>query len=283
MIVIRISGLMVVACALLAPPVAAQVSSSPDYQLVDFVLDSGGGGASSPDYAAHVSLGDVSGGQLDSDRFNSGLGILETSDPEPTNSPVFFGITPDFGPKAGGTVVTVSGVNFDKFGTGPTVTLDVGGLLATGVTVLTDTQLQATVPAGAKGPASVTVTSALGSDSVADAYTYTPAVRTTPQATQGGSIQLRNYGPQGDLFNTYVSTVPTSGNTKYGTLLIGLPLFQLLPTLPYPGPDGISSLQLDVPHDPVLMGLTVYFQSLDIQGFGPLVGELTNRSSTTVQ
>jgi len=101
---------------------------------------------------------------------------------------------------------------------------------------------------------------------------------------QGGTIEITNYGDVGEVFNTYVSDVTTTANTKFGTLLIGPnPVILLLQTLPYSGPDGINDLVFDVPVDANLSGLTVYFQTLDITGFGPITGELTNRSQTTIQ
>jgi photosystem II stability/assembly factor-like uncharacterized protein len=62
-------------------------------------------------------------------------------------------IRPNSGSTAGGTVVTISGVNFQD---GATVTL--GGLPATGVTVLGSTSIRATTPAHAAGAVSVVVT-----------------------------------------------------------------------------------------------------------------------------
>jgi hypothetical protein len=282
MSLIRFGGLIGLACLLLVPAGRAQISTSSSYQLVDFVLDDGGGGTASVNYAAAVSLGGRTGGQFTSANFKAGLGILETSDPQPSNLPVVFGITPDFGPKAGGTAVTITGLNFDKFGAGPSVTVDVGGSSATGVNVASNTLITATVPAGAKGPQDLTVSSSFGSSFSPGAFIYTPAITTTPNSVQGGTVTIRNYGEVGNVFNTYISNVTTSANTKFGTLLIGpFPIYLVLPVLSYTGPDGINEIVADVPVDPALDGLTVYFQSLDISGFGPVTGELTNRSSTT--
>jgi hypothetical protein len=282
MSIIRLAGLLVGLGTLLAPASQAQLSTSPGFQLVDFTFDAGGGGSSSLGFAAHASLGATSGGEFGSPRYKSGLGLLETSDPQPTNEPVVFAVTPAFGPKAGGSVVTISGLNFDKFGVGPSVTVDIGGNAAGSVTVLSNTQLTAVVPAGISGPSTVTVTSALGSNSSAGAWVYTPAVITTPNSAIGQTFVMQNYGEVGNVFRTYVSTTQTFANTQYGTLLIGpFPLVQLLPALPYPGPDGISTFTITVPNSPVLAGLTIWFQSLDISQLSPLAGVLTNASSTT--
>ncbi|HTE06701.1 MAG TPA: IPT/TIG domain-containing protein [Planctomycetota bacterium] len=282
MSVIRHAGWLVALGVLLAPDSQAQISTSPGFQLVDFVFDSGGGGSASLGYAAHASLGASSGGKFGSAHKQAGLGILETSDPQPTNEPVVFALTPAFGPKAGGSVVTISGLNFDKFGVGPSVTVDIGGNAATSVNVISNTLLTAVVPAGISGPKAVTVSSSFGSNVQADGYVYTPAITTTANSAIGETFVMRNYGTPGHVYRTYVSTVPTSAATHFGTLLIGpFPLVQLLPQLPYPGPDGISTFTLVVPFNPVLVGLTIWFQSLDISQLSPLAGELTNASTTS--
>lgn len=57
-----------------------------------------------------------------------------------------------------------------------TVTFD--GVAATSVTVTSETELTAVVPAGAVGSADVTVTTSGGSDTLTDGYTYLAAAPT---------------------------------------------------------------------------------------------------------
>lgn len=52
------------------------------------------------------------------------------------------------------------------------VSLTIGGASATNITVVSDTELTAVVPAGDPGPADVTVTTSGGSDTLDDGYTY---------------------------------------------------------------------------------------------------------------
>jgi hypothetical protein len=284
----RFGGCVALLALLLAPDGRAQISSSSSYSLGDFVFDSAGGGTASVGFSAHVSIGAVTGGTSTSPNFRSGLGILETNKPMPALAPVFFAATPDFGPRAGGTPVTISGLNFDKLGVGPSLTVNVGGGLATGVTVLSSTQLTARVPAGTgvnggAGPRPVTVTTSLGSSTNAEGYVYTPAVRVTPITRQKAQVVFRNYGPPGQPFVQFYSYLPTFGNTKFGKILIGpAPIYQLFPLLFYPSPDGISSITLTVPDDPILDYVTIYWQSLDITQFGPVKGKLTNGQSTLI-
>jgi hypothetical protein len=88
--------------------------------------------------------------------------------------PVVTGVSPLFGPATGGTSVTIIGTGF----TGATA-VDFGSIAASNVTVVSDTQITATSPAGAAGPVDVTVanpsvTSAMNPSN--DTFTYEPAV-----------------------------------------------------------------------------------------------------------
>jgi hypothetical protein len=287
MFIHRLGGCVALLALLLAPDGRAQISSSGSYELVDFVFDCAGGGTASVGFAAHVSIGGDTGGTSTSANYRAGLGILETTDPQPALGPVFFAATPDFGPKAGGTPVTISGLNFDKNGVGPSLTVDIGGSAATGVTVLSSTQLTATVPAGTGvngvGPRPVTVTTSLGSDSNAEGFVYTPALRITPITKQKAQVVFRNYGQPGQPFWLFYSYLSTFGNTKFGKILIGpAPIYQLFPLLAYPSPHGIHSITLTVPDDPILDYVTIYWQSLAITQFGPVKGKLTNLQSTLI-
>jgi IPT/TIG domain len=280
MLIIRFGGCVAALCLLFVPDGHAQVATSTGYQLADVALDSAGGGTASVGFSAHVTLG-LSGGQSISPNYRVALGIVETTRPEAALGPVFFASTPDFGPKAGGTPVTVTGLNFDKFGVGPSLTLNIGGQFATGVNVLSSTMLTATAPAGPMGPQPVTVTTSLGANTDADGFIFTPALRTTPFSQRTAEVTFRNYGPVGEPFWVFASLSQLTGNTKFGTLLIGVPFYQLLPLLFYPGPKGIHSITFEVPDDPILDGVTLYLQSLDITQFSPIQGQLTNSSTTS--
>src|SRR5262245_36405179 len=278
MSIIRFGGCVAALGLLLAPDGRAQASSSASYALADFTLDGVGGGTASLGFAAHVTVGAVTGGVALSPGYRGALGILETANPVPGTGPVFFGITPDFGPKAGGTTVFLTGLNLNAAGLGFTV----DGASATGVSALSPTAVTGTVPAGTFGPKSVAVSTVNGSDSSAEAWTYTPAVRTTQFSRRKAQVTIRDYGPTGNLFWVFASLTTTFGNTKFGPLLIGPNvLVQLLPLMFYPSPDGIHSITFTVPDDPILDGVTIYFQSLDITQISPLQGKLTNRSQTT--
>jgi hypothetical protein len=89
-------------------------------------------------------------------------------------APAISSIAPTFGSIAGGTVMTITGTNFNaasavKFGSTP----------ATGFTVDSDTQITATAPAGTvPGPVDLTVTTLAGTSPTTshDQFTYTACV-----------------------------------------------------------------------------------------------------------
>jgi formylglycine-generating enzyme required for sulfatase activity len=77
-------------------------------------------------------------------------------------------VAPDQGSTAGGTLITLSGRNFST-----ATAVAIGGAPATNVTVLSDTLMRVTTPAGTVGPASVTVTNSLGDSTTLGVFTYT--------------------------------------------------------------------------------------------------------------
>ena len=82
--------------------------------------------------------------------------------------PTVSSVSPNNGPVAGGTAVTITGTNFAA---GATVTF--GSAAATNVVVVNSTTITATTPAGSAGAVTVTVTSSSGqSGSLANGFTY---------------------------------------------------------------------------------------------------------------
>ena len=79
-------------------------------------------------------------------------------------------VSPNLGPTAGGTAVTITGA---KFASGATVTF--GGAPATNVNVLNSSTITASTPPGAAGAVTVTVTVNSQSVSLVNGFTYTTA------------------------------------------------------------------------------------------------------------
>lgn len=270
-------------CVLFASGVAsAQLPASPNWTIQDWQLASAGGPESSLGYAAHAALL-WAGAHTVSPSYVAEIGFLGAHDPEPTNAPVVFSITPHHGPQQGGSAIALSGIHFDKFGVGPSFTLTIGGVPATAVTVVSNTQVTATAPPGAMGPANVVASTSLGSDSVPGGFIYTPAVVASPTAVPGGSIQVRNYGPLGALFDLWWSPITTFiPLPPYGTILIGPTPATKQASGFYTGPDGINTKTFPVPSGPGLSGLQVHFQSVSIVVTPTLTIQLTNRSTSTL-
>ncbi len=86
-------------------------------------------------------------------------------------APTVSSITPNLGPTAGGTAVTITGTSFAS---GTTVSFD--GTAATGVNVASSTSITAKTPAHAAGAVNVVVTNSDGqTDTLSNGYTYVPA------------------------------------------------------------------------------------------------------------
>jgi hypothetical protein len=85
--------------------------------------------------------------------------------------PTVISVSPNNGPTAGGTAVTIMGTNFAS---GATVKF--GSAAATNVVVVNSTTITATTPAGSAGAVTVTVTVNGQSGSLINGFTYNPAV-----------------------------------------------------------------------------------------------------------
>jgi hypothetical protein len=94
-----------------------------------------------------------------------------------SSTPQVSGVSPSSGPATGGTVVNISGSNF-QFG----ATVQFGPNYASNVTVVNSGSITATTPAGTAGAVNVTVNTSGGSGSLSGAFTYT-AVASSPTVT----------------------------------------------------------------------------------------------------
>jgi len=104
--------------------------------------------------------------------YRSGIIAPLTPYPDKTTPPVLAAVTPNTGPAAGGTPVTISGIGF----TGATA-VTFGGTAATAVVVVDANTITCTAPAKAAGTYDVRVTSPTGTSTVqtgaADNFIYT--------------------------------------------------------------------------------------------------------------
>jgi IPT/TIG domain/Cep192 domain 4 len=106
--------------------------------------------------------------------------------PPPPPAPTISSVSPTSGTIAGGTTVTISGTSFQS---GAKVAL--GAILATSVTVISSTQIQAVTPGQSAGTVGVTVTNSDGGTAtLANAFTYLAGLivsSISPSIGQSGS------------------------------------------------------------------------------------------------
>ena len=124
-------------------------------------------------------------------------------------SPTVTSISPNSGPTAGGTAVTITGTNFAA---GASVTF--GGTAATNVAVVNSTTITATSPAGSAGAVTVTVTVSGQSGSLSGGFTY--GVASTVSFVQG------NYSsPQSPQTSVSVTFTAAQGAGHLNVVVVG--------------------------------------------------------------
>lgn len=103
-------------------------------------------------------------------------------------APALDSVSPPKGPIAGGSALTLSGAGFSEHAPG-TPTVLVGGVLATGVTVVSDTQVTCTAPAqSGAGTHAVELQNLYGSASKAAAFTCVPAPTISSVTASDGPV-----------------------------------------------------------------------------------------------
>jgi len=160
--------------------------------------------------------------------------------------PTISGISPTTGPIGGGTVVTITGANFQN---GATVTF--AGVAATSATVNSSTQIAATTPAHAAGTAAVNVTNPdAQSATLPGGFTYTSGAIT---AGCGAGTDNSDCGNVGD---PYEGGAPPGGTplSACGTLTANTAYY----------------LTANLGSDPTITCLTLAYgggQTLDLRGY----------------
>ena len=139
-------------------------------------------------------------------------------------APTVTSVSPNTGPTAGGTSVTITGTNF---ATGAALTF--GGTAALNVIVTSATTMTASTPAHAVGAVSVAVTNPDGqSGALTNGFTYTAVTETTllEDNFNDNSIDFSKWTPN-NLFSGFtdpnVPTNETSQQMQMGSLLQGQP------------------------------------------------------------
>ncbi len=121
------------------------------------------------------------------------------------------GITPNQGCIVGGTQITINGTYL-----GSTSAVTIGGVPATSFTVMNQNTVQATTPAGAEGLANIGVTTAAGTITAAQTFTYMPASVSSIAPNMG----ITTGGSQITITGAYLAL--TTGVTIGGTPCTGV-------------------------------------------------------------
>ena len=142
-------------------------------------------------------------------------------------APTVTSVSPNNGPAAGGTAVTITGTNFAS---GATVTF--GGAAATNVVVVSGTSITATTPAHSSGAVTVTVTVNGQSGSLSSGFSYNAAVAmsfvqgtyatpqsspTTVSATFAGAQTAGDLNVVAVSWNNTTATVSSIADSKGNT------------------------------------------------------------------
>ncbi len=137
---------------------------------------------------------------------------VPSSPPPPL--PTVTSIDPESGSSAGGTPVTITGSGFIAGAT----TVEIGGVAASSVEVLSETELTAVTPANAPGAAEVAVADANGASTGGPAYTYV----TTSPPSQAPAPTVTSISPKsGPSEGGTPVTIIGSGFTPSATVEIG--------------------------------------------------------------
>ena len=192
--------------------------------------------------------------------------------------PTITGVNPNTGILAGGTSITITGSNFI---TGATVS--VGGAPATNVVVASATSITAKTPNGAAGLKDVVVTTAGGTATLSNAFTYTDTILATitgvsPQyGPVAGSTTITITGTS--LTGTTSVTVGGNAATSISVNGAGTSLTALTPT----GTAGLKDIIVTTPINAVTStGAFTYYGLPTISGVSPSTQTIGSLSNITI-
>lgn len=143
-------------------------------------------------------------------------------------------VTPNSGPIGGGTSVTLTGTGL----TGAS-SVTFGGVSATGWTINSPTQITATIPAGNAGVVNVSVTTAAGSASLTNAFTYIAPPVAGPVSASVGHNSSANPVTL-SLSGGVASSVAISTSASHGTVTASGTSVTYTPTVGYAGTDSFT-------------------------------------------
>lgn len=278
------------ALALLLAPAAAQfpLSGSESYVLAARAASVAGGELQSASYRGFLAVRPGAPAEAASSAgYELVAGVQAGGGALASGPPVLFGSAPSSGGVDGGESLTVFGFNLDD-GTGAAA-LDVGGVPAGSVAVLSGAALQAVAPPGAnafgnpKGAVPLSVQNAGGTALLEGGWVYTPALLQAGPARVGQVLELRYQGPPGCYhqlsigpgLGTGVPIPPLAGALELN------PILQLTPFEPVE--TGTLSVLVPIAGDPALVGVVAEFQDVAVTSLAPLAGTFTNLLAVPIE
>lgn len=247
-------------------------------------LPTSGGRAASVNYSVESSVAHATAGPgMSSASYAFEGSVAWTPASVSSPGPVVFGVVGGRGVKEGGTIETVVGLGFQAPGAG-TTSVTFAGAPGTALSVLSDTELQVTAPAGLDGFGNtlglveVIVANALGSSTSEEAFAYTPMLARFDPARVGGSYKLHLLDAAGafqaldyglEIPGFAVPIPPLTG--AFGLIALDLHVFGFKPAT-----SDTTTWTLPVPPNPSLVGLTLQLQAASLTSLAPLGGSFTN-------
>ena len=192
-------------------------------------------------------------------------------------TPTVTGVSPAFGPAAGGTAVTITGTDFLA-----TSAVMFGSTAATNVQIVNASSIVATPPAGAAGIVDVTVTTPIGTSatSKADQFVYLPAptvTYVTPRTgppNGGATVTITGSG-----FSVSTPTVSFGGNAATGVVVLS----DRQLTVVTPAGSGFPFVEVTTNGDTAgLDGIYSYENAPTVTGVTPATGPTSGGTSVTI-
>jgi hypothetical protein len=141
--------------------------------------------------------------------------LLSSSAFTVANQPTITAVLPSSGSALGNSTITVTGANFPT--TANSITATLGGVALSSITPLDANTFTAVTPAHAVGNAALVVTTAQGTDTLQNAFTYANSIRVSPN-TAPSTVTAQDVDIAGTGFLNY--TFSTSANTGAHVYLV---------------------------------------------------------------
>ncbi len=284
------ANLVALLAAVCAAPAAGQesYSASESYAMFAGAHVGAVSRSTSETYAADVKLGQPASGQrIGSPSYLADTGTAAIDASLPAGEVLLFGLDPPVGDKEGGEPIRVLGFGLDAPGV-PQVRL--GGIPATGETIVSNTQISAVTAAGVdgfgnpRGAVDVLMLHSLGFDILDDGFVYAPALVAPHPFRVGSPATIDVHTSAGSFYMVWFGSATGFGFPVppfEGSAVVVLFLIAIAP-LQQAAAD-VASLTAKLADNPSLAGLNLNFQGLTVSSLAPVAGEFTNQLSVVIQ